>query len=478
MATMRRKYLPLPSLVLLLLPSAHGQQLVIKPGVDVTATATTNASPINQAPRKDLVINVSPDVSLSYGGTRSRIDGRLKVDNIHYQRNSQPDRTLPSGELILHSELIDQWGGLDASVQTRQVANPLDQSAVPNSYTTTKALIAPFIEHAFDANTKLKAQFEKSITKSSEVTQSQASIPDLHASQHSVRLERQPTPVGASIEWTAQDSEVATTDLSPLKYSYEENAVRAGASYALNNQLRTGLILGRESIRQGAERASDTIRGITLDWRPNERAALDARVERRFFGTGWKVDWNHRRPLFKWGFSSERTASTYASSLGRPVLPTIDGQPATLDPALTLAASLRQTFQGRMVFLGQRQSVTLASGMDKVQPLPLSPNGPAIGAATQQRYVEALFTRRLTPLTSLNTSLRWTRSSVDSTGEPPFSTIAQTGETRTVLWRGDINTRLSPQATATFGLRHQNAKGSQLYANDESAMYVGLGYRY
>ncbi|MBC7700129.1 TIGR03016 family PEP-CTERM system-associated outer membrane protein [Aquabacterium sp.] len=478
MATMRREFLALPFLVLVLLHSAHGQQLVIKPGVDVTATATTNASPINQAPRKDLVINVSPELSVSYGGTRSRIDGRLKVDNLHYSRDSQLDRTLPSGELILHSDLVDQWGGLEASVETRQIASPLDQSAIPNSYTTTKALISPFIEHDFDANTKLKAQFEKSIIKSSEVTQKQAPVPDLHASQYSARLERQPTPIGASLEWTAKDSEAATTGLLPSKYTYKENAVRAGATYALNDQLHAGLILGRESIRQEAEQQSDTIRGITLDWRPNERAALNSRIERRFFGTGWKVDWNHRRLLFNWGFTSERTASTYASSVGRAVPVTNDGQPASLDPAFSLAASLRQTFQGHMVFVGQRQSVTLASGMDKVEPLPLGPNSLAIGAATQQRYVEALFNRRLTPLTSLNTSLRWTRSSVDSTGALVQPTFAQTGQTRTILWRGDINTKLSQQATATFGLRHQNATGSQQYGNDESAMFVSLGYHY
>jgi hypothetical protein len=460
--------------------AAQAQQLVIKPGVDVRATATTNASLANQPARKDLVVNVSPEVGVSYGGARSRIDGRLRVDNVHYSRNSQPDQTLPSGELVLRSDLVDQWGGLEASVETRQVASPLDQSANPNSYTTTKALVAPFIEHAFDANTKLKAQFEKSVIKSSETTQNQSAIPDLHASQHVVRLERQPVPVGASLEWTAQDSEAATTGLQPSKYTYKENAARAGMSYALNDQLHAGLILGRESIHQEAEEQSDTIRGITLGWHPNERAALNARVERRFFGTGWKVDWNHRRPLFNWGFSSERTSSTYASSVGRVPANLATNPPGTttnLDPAFSLAASLRQTFQGRVVFVGQRHTMTLAGGLDKAAPLPLN-NAQAIGSTTQERYVEALFSRRLTPLMSLNTSVRWTRSNVDGTSAATSPINIQTGQVRSLLWRGDINARLSPHATATFGLRHRDASGSQPYADDESAMYVGLGYRY
>jgi len=477
---MRRE--PLTRLAMALavaLPGAHAQQLVIKPAVDVRATATTNASQANQPARKDLVLNVSPEVSVLYGGARSRIDGRLRVDNVHYSRNSQPDQTLPSGELVFRSDLVDQWGGLEASVETRQVASPLDQSTTPNSYTTTKALVAPFIEHAFDANTKLKAQFEKSLIKSTETTQNQSAIPDLHASQHLVRLERQPVPVGASLEWTAQDSEAATTGLQPSKYTYKENAARAGISYALSDQWHAGLVLGRESIRQEAESQSDTIRGITLGWHPNERATLNARVERRFFGTGWKVDWNHRRPLFNWGFSSERTSSTYASSVGR-VPANLGVNPtgiSNLDPAFSLAASLRQTFQGRVVFMGQRHTVTLAGGLDKAEPLPLN-NAQAIGSTTQERYVEAQFNRRLTPLMSLNTSVRWTRSNVDGTSAATSPVIAQTGQVRSILWRGDINARLSPQATATFGLRHRDSSGSQPFADDESAMYVGLGYRY
>lgn len=475
---MRREPLALlASAMAALWPGAvHAQQLTIKPGVEMTATATTNASETNQAPRKDLVISVSPEVSIAYGGARSRIDGRLKVENIHYARDSQPDRTLPSGELILRSNLVDQWGGLEASVQTRQVASPLDLSAIPDSYTTTKASIAPFIERSFDANTKLKAQFERSVIKSTEVTQSQASIPDLYASQHIVRLERQPVPIGASLEWTAQDTQTSGTP--PSTYTYQENATRGGVSYALNEQVHVGLILGRESIRQATDRQSDTIRGITLAWHPNERAALNSKVERRFFGTGWKVDWNHRRPLFNWGFTSERTSSTYAASLGRATLPTNDGSPSAIDPAFSLAASLRQTFQGRMVFLGQRNTLTLAGGMEKAEPLPLGTAQPIIGDDTRERYVEALFSRRLTPLTSVNTSLRWTRSNVDSTANLAAPIATPTGQTRSILWRGDISTRLSPYATATFGLRHRAAKGTQLYANDESAMYVGLGYRY
>lgn len=477
MATMRRKLLSVPSATLLLLSGAQAQQLVIKPGVDVLATATTNASEVGRPARKDLVLNVSPDLAVSYGGTRTRIDGRIKVDNLHYTRDSQPDRTLPSGELILHSNLVDQWGGLETSVQTRQVASPLDQSAIPNSYTTTKALIAPFIQHSFDANTDLQARFEKSIIKSDEVTRNQAPIPDLRASQYTMKLERQPVPVGASLEWTSQDSEAATTDLLPTKYTYRENAARAGVSYALSDQWHGGLILGRESIHQESERQSETIRGITLAWHPNERAALDTRVEKRFFGTGWKVDWSHRRPLFNWGFTSERTASTYSSSVGRATLPTLDAPVNALNPAFSLAASLRQTFQGRMVFMGQRNTLTFRGGLDKADPLPLG-NAQPIGSHTQERYVEAEFNRRLTPLTTLNTSVRWTHATVDDTGLLNLPITAQTGENRSVLWRGDINTRLSPQATATIGLRHQNSSGSLLYANDESAMYVGLGYRY
>ena len=508
MATMRRE--PCAILALMLcawLPHAQGQKLDLKPGINVTATATTNAQAAGDGSRKDLVISTSPELSGSYEGARSRVDGRLRVSNVHYVRDSQPDQTLPDGELALKSVLVDQWGGLNASVQASQTPATVltRQSTVPGAtdgYTTTLARFIPYIRHSFDADIQLDAQLERSFVQSSRNTSSVGSPrEDLQFTRHAVRLERRPVPVGTSLEWTGLRAS-----------ALQENTVRAGASYALTEGLYPGLILGRDSIhapRPGQpgtqDQQSGTIRGITLAWRPNERATLESRLERRVFGTGWKVDWNHRTPFFAWNIFSEREASTYASSLGSPSNQTLRGlldrmlttnnpdvrsrselvdktiaqrglndqMPPLLDP-YSLTPTLRQTLQGRLVMMGQRNTVSLAAGMNKTESLALN-DLPPIGDQSLERYVDANFNRRLTPITSLNAGVRWRHSTLTSNVTPN-----STGRLRSLTWRGDISTRLSPQATATFGLRHQTSSGTQLNinTNDESAMYVGVGYRY
>lgn len=488
MATMRRE----PALLLcaalsMLQLEAHGQKLVLKPGIDVMATATTNASPTNEAPRKDLVISVSPELSASYEGARSRIDGRIRVDNVHYVRNSQPDRSLPDGELVLRSNLVDQWGGLDASVQTHQITNPLDPSRFPDSYTSTTARLVPFIQHSFDANTRLKAQLERAVIDASE-----EGIATQYFSRQSVRLERLPTPIGTWLEWKAEDTEVSSASID------QRTAARTGLSYALDDELFTGLILGRGTAKYPAgQRETETIRGLMLSWHPSERINLNAKVEKRFFGTGWKLDWNHRTKLFAWSITSERDASTYAATadnLGSfnpaerltpedPAMSTPGDQAraelarrqlAPLQALYSLTPTLRQTLQGRFVLMGQRNTASLTGGVDKSGPVS---QGVASSTADQMRFLELQFTRLLTPSTTLGTGVRWRQSNVTTNLGLPGN-LLPIGRSRDVTWRGDIVTRLSPHASATFGLRHQIVDSTQLNASDESAMFIGVGYRY
>ena len=504
MATMRRKSSALlAAAVATLLPAAHAQKLDIKPAVDVQAKATDNAFASSQAPRKDLVLTVSPELNVSYWGAHARLNGFVKVDSISFARNSEQNRTLPSGNLIFQSDLIEQWAGIDASLQTSQTApNELTPPGGPitDTYTTTNARIAPFIAHSFsDGYTKLNARLEEALVKSS-ASNNLAQRPDQRYSSQSARLERLPVPVGASLEWTAQE-----TSQSGGASSFKENATRAGLSYAITSEVYTGLIYGRGSLRTALDQQDETIRGVTVFWRPNERATLDSKVERRFFGTGWRIDWNHRTPQFAWSVLSERDASTYASSLGsmrtsqtlRDLLDRMlttgtpderdradlvdktiaqrgltDQLPPLQDP-YSLSPTLRQATRGRLVLMGQRNTVSFAGGMNKNDPLALGLTT-APGEHTLERYVEADFNRRLTPLTSLNAGVRWSTQTQSS----PNSNL--NGRVRTITWRGDISTRLSPHATATFGLKTQNSEGDlpNVNANDESAMFVGLGYRY
>lgn len=505
MATTRRKSSALLAASLAaLLPAAQAQKLDIKPAVDVQAKATDNAFGTSVERRKDLVLSVSPELNVDYWGPNARLNGFVKVEGRRYTRHKVEEgrktRVLPSGNLVFQSELIDQWAGLDASLRTIQEAPYGTPSNADNAdtFTTNTVRIAPFIKHTFgDGYTKLNARLEEALVKSSGDSSSEQRADTRYSSQ-SARVERLPVPVGASLEWTNQETRPSGSD--PIK----QRATRAGVSYALTSELYTGLIYGRGTLNQ-----PETIKGATVFWRPNERTSLDTKVERRSsFGTGWRVDWNQRTPLFAWSVLSERDASTYASSLGtmetgqslrellNRMLTTgtpddrdraelvdktiaqrgLTDQLAPLQDPYTQNLTLRQATRGRLIFMRQRNTLSLAGGMNKNEPLPGGlGTAPGDQVHTLERYVEADFSRRLTPLTSLNLGVR--RSTQTNSGSV---ILGSNGHARTLTLRGDINTRLSPHATATFGLRNQKSEGDlpNAKATDESAMFVGLGYRY
>ena len=491
MATMRRKTFQarplLPALVIGLASAAHAQTTEIKPALNVLFEATTNGiGTLGAAPRKDLIITTSPEVDVIVRGVRSNLTAHLRLDNKQYVRNSQTDHTLPSGDVKLHSTLLDQWGGLDASVVTSQVkASILSQpSGSSDGYTTTQVKLSPYLEHQFDARTLLQARITRSVTTSSEVvndpaSQALAPRPNRHLTERSLRLERRPSPLGATLEWNDQE----TRDAGQAHALWTQSVVKSAAMVALTDEVHAGVLVGRESIEVPLQaKHSDTVRGMRLSLHPNERATLDADVERRFFGTAWKLDVQHRMPFLAWQLQSKIEPSTSTPPIGEtPCAPddleiqcALKKQQRPTSSVYTLSAKLLQSTFLRFVMMGQRNTLTLSGGLNKTNPLPLP--GIAVGSGasdnlTTERYAEALLNRRLTPQTSVSTGVRWSLNS-----ETP--TTGDVVRTRNVSVKGAINSKLSPTTTATMGVRHQVTRSSQLNTSDESAMFVGLGYRY
>ncbi|MES2088794.1 MAG: TIGR03016 family PEP-CTERM system-associated outer membrane protein [Pseudomonadota bacterium] len=466
---------------------AHAQNIEIGPAVNILVEATTNGQgTLDKAPRKDLIITTSPELDVSVRGVRSSLNAHLRVDNIQYVRSSQPDQNLPNGDIKLHSALLDQWGGVDAAILARQTKASLFSvpTGTSDSYTTTQARLSPYLDHAFNANTVLQARLTRSETHSTETlpsTTTQSGTqrrPTRYQDERSLRLERRPSPLGASLEWNYNN----TRDADRPDSLFTQSIARSALMYAVNDQVQAGVLLGRESIEVPQQpQHSDTVRGVRLGLRPNERATLDADVEHRFFGTAWKLDLQHRMPFMAWQLQSKREPSINAPLLTQDLcLPdepqiqcALKQQQRAASGVYPLSAKLLRSTFLRWVLMGKRNTVTLSAGMIQTEQLPLKgediPLDPSeLYKFTRERYADAQLTRRLTPQTSLTTGVRWSLNS---------ATLVKDGSelaTRDVTIRGAINTKLSPQTTATVGMRHR----SQFNASDESAMFVGLGYRY
>jgi uncharacterized protein (PEP-CTERM system associated) len=484
---------------------AQTRAWVVEPAVEVNGTATSNSaySSSLKGPA-DAIITVSPSLRVSGSGSHVRVNGQVQLDSVSYGRHTQPDRVLPQGAIESQVNLIERFLGVDASLTTRQTtSDPFapqgDGSATTGRYTTTTARISPFIERDLTPELSLKARADVNRTHYDTTGTGLASRPDGYAQHHSLRLARVPTPLGAAIE-----ADYIRSGYSGYPSSELTQPIGRGVlSYALNEQLILSGIVGHESNQTQLNDRGGAIQGLRVDWHPNERVHLLSTVEHRFFGLGWDAVFTHRTPTYAGNLALKREITSSANSLtsvsSGGSLSTVLGEilktrfPNDNDRAnevrdvmnsrgltdrtntnrdlYALSVQLRQAAAARMVFMGRRDTVSFTFDLVKSTPQPWAAD-PLISALDQtnlQRGVEVEFNHRLTPLTSFDITARWAKNST------PDSARSSTETT----YRAGFNTRLSPQTTATIGVRQQQLDSSVLQTDvHESAMFLGLGHRF
>src|SRR5690606_8490503 len=136
-----------------------------------------------------------------------------------------------------------------------------------------------------------------------------------------------------------------------------------------------------------------------------------------------------------------------------------------------LAVQVRQALSARMALMGPRDTMVLFLDVIKYTPEAWA-NDPLVSLsidANLQRIAELQYSHRMTRLTSLDAALRWARTTTPGSDRSTTETSLRAG----------INSSLSPQTTATLGLRHQllNVNTSSEDPK-ETALYLGLGHRF
>ncbi len=488
------------------LGQAQSQTARIQPTLDVQALSTNNAGLSSGGARQsDLILSATAGVSVMAKGANSLINGQWKLNAVNYTRGSQADRVLPSGLLTLHTDIMRQGIGLDASVAADQVQASFNNagSTTPNtasSYTNTRYSLSPFVSRQLDGNTSLQARLNRNWLRSSENSSTLAARPNSSADNHQLLVTRRPTQMGYELEGNYQSTRVS----GQPDPSLTQKTAKATLLYALNQELVLGIIGGRERMQVLTNTFDDTVRGARLEWRPGERTQLKAQIEDRHFGKGWQLDASHRAPWIALGFSSRRAPETYTSSLGtwqagssladlydamlttritNPVdrkkavqdlitsrnLPTTVG--ATRD-AYDLGAVMRESTSGKLSIMGRRDVFTMAAGLTRSRPLLIDNNALQLPPSrTKEYFFDAQLNHRITPLSTITGGLRWTRAY-----NTPFDQAAVMS--RDFSWLATLNTTLSPEAMATMGVRHQITHSPSTTSNDESSMFVGLGYRF
>jgi uncharacterized protein (PEP-CTERM system associated) len=393
---------------------------------------------------------------------------------------------------------------LDSSVDVRQVeADPfggrVGGEASANARTAGSYRISPYLSRELSPRTKLLARYDRSATRYARTLAG-----DEDAWKALARFELTPEPVGATLEWSSQDTEFAQAAAEGVRI----DRLVAGVNFAFDADWVLGATAGRERSRFDAAAQSDSVYGARLFWAPGLRTELAAGVDHRFFGTGWNLRARHRTPQMSFELRALRdggsaTGQAATSSFGGGLASFLDAVLTTRNPDAVQRAALvdselaqrglRGALQGAVdpsagyaqlrtvnelgwVFLGSRTTLSLAAYREELRRLAragaVAPGPTADASDSRQQGVSLGWNRRLTPQMALDTSAIWSR--IDGLA-------ARDGErTRETVLRAALVRNLSPKASASVGLsvRRVDSNALNVAPFDETAGFVGLAQRF
>jgi uncharacterized protein (PEP-CTERM system associated) len=269
---------------------AQAQTWVPQAGVHTNVTATNNATLSSKIEKRvDVIALVQPNFWLSGKGVSFKLNARAGADAVHYARSTRANHVAPLLDIDVSTALVDKVVFLDAAATRREseldpYAPRVEAGAAQNRQRTSSYRINPYLSYKAIPNIVLFAGLEAGLLK----TESQG---NQRQSKVQWRAERQPTPLGGSVEYVRQDTRYANQGRWRLE------TYKALGSLALNDEWTVGPLVGRERTVLLLQDHTDPLYGAHLRWVPSStRSQLSAEVVNRFFGTGWDVSLRHRSP--------------------------------------------------------------------------------------------------------------------------------------------------------------------------------------
>ncbi len=471
--------------------------------IDATVTATDNASTAVGAPaRADVYTSIRPSLRVTGRGPNFDLSLNAAADLVTYARGSQPDRALPLFQAALKSVLSERLLYFDANADVRQTEEDAfgpsnDSSSSSNRRTTATYRISPYLLREFSPRVSALARHDESQTR-----QSGNLGTDLRSHYSVARVEAKPVPLGFSFEASRLANDFSGVSSSEFRVTQ----AKAGVSLAVFDEVVFGVVAGTERTRLLLADQDDRIYGLNLRWVPTPRTELYANVERRFFGNGGELRFSHRTPFTTLSLRANREPVTATSSLGvlgaggdvgsfldailsrstpDPVkraalvqnLIATRGLQTAFPTAVDVVATYAQLQTGltaSWVYLGSRTTTTLSGFKQTIRQLtrsdavvlaPVAADNSQVGAAAEVNY-------RLTPQTSLDGALRWSRI------RGLAATEGQT--TREVSMRFALVQNLSPRTGMTLGVQYKKVDSNvgSVLSQDPTLIFAGVTHRF
>lgn len=499
----------MPLLVLLLCSVAaptHAERWRVTPTLGVNETLTDNVFLSSSNKTGDLVTAISPGIAINGEGDRAKLRLNYSFTEQLYvretgSRNHQNNlNAIGSIEAIENLFFIDAYGTisqqyLSAFGAVSPGGGNNNANVNNNSVETSSYSLSPYLKG------RLLNWVDYLVRYRATTTSSQSNLTnDLNSSEWSGALNG--STRWSHLTWTL-DAMSLHNDYSGGR-TYDASRYGLNLAYRFNPQIQVSLIGGRESNDYvSLQQQSNFTRGLGVLWTPDLRTKLAASAQNRFFGTGYNVDFSHRRPRSAVTFRASRDVSFQPPGVGNT------GQGSNYDafysiiaaanpglPANDIAAQVTQLLQDRGIpadgtvvngyltdrpnvnnlqqltaaLIGARNTVTFIATRSEQQNLSLVnglTNNYSLPDRILQRGYGVIWSHRLTGISTLSLSINQQRSSTYILNSP---------ETETTGGYLLFSTSLSPNTTANIGARRVVSSGVTSYT--ESALTGAIFHRF
>lgn len=281
----------------------------IKPRVALTETLTDNVrvNGTTNGKQNDLITELAPGIRIEARTARLKGHFDYALRGQFYAKTDY-SRTQNSLNSFGSFEAIDNWLFMDFSGVIAQQAisafgaqSPGSGTINNNSTETATYRFSPYIRGQMGGMVDYLLRYNLSTTQSDA-----ANLSNIDLSQWTGQL-RGSTPF-KNLQWTI-DGNQQTTEYSNGRKT-EADSLRAMGTYTVLPQFRVSLSAGRESNNYASlAQESRNTQGFGFDWTPTERTKFSAFKERRFFGDGHNITFNHRFPRSSIRFTDSRDVS-------------------------------------------------------------------------------------------------------------------------------------------------------------------------
>lgn len=481
---------------------ACAERLQILASVGSEGAWTSSAELGRVGPQDDTVISVRPRIEVRGEGARLRFAGFAALNAVTYAGGTQDNRVLPEADLQAKVEAIERLFFVEAALRaTQTVVNPFgirpDAASTQNRLSTAQARLSPSIERAIDAQSRFRLRSDHVLTRESgdDGTESAGSG---SLARYSAVVEQDPRPLGWRLEAERSETDYDEGALPRLR----SDLLRASVERVIAADFVVGIQGGVERNSFVVSDESHTIYGFQLGWRPSDRTLLAATIEERYFGTGWRVAFNHRQPRLAFRVLLSRVLATTPQALLDA--PPIENLAALFDamfttripdpderaravqeflvrnalPSATLAPldlfsrriSLVTTRSALVALNGARSSLSLSVFRSTTEDAPdiLPAATGSVLDNNVQTGASVVFSHRLTKVTSASAALDWSR----------VVTLTSEDHTRQVSARVQLGSEIGPKTSVVGGLRWRDIDSSVVASGHERVVFVGIDHRF